>query len=105
MTLREFFQWLPTEGWWLQGRMIRRTCCHCPIEEVWCESRKEGIEHLGPADLDDGVWECAEMIGLYRSTAERIIQAADAVPGHDVKLRAKLMKHCGLSEPLNREGF
>lgn len=77
MTLDEFFEKLPRDGWRLfDGREIVRAndngCC------PW-------------------LWVSRNHDDQYQE-ARAVWDAADKKPGHDKKLRARLLAHCGLTE-------
>lgn len=96
MTIEEFFEKLPRDGWKLDGHYIvrhRRIGGYnvCPIAS------------LARLRMTSGKWqEAAIEIGLSRGVAKDIITAADYGNAHlskkHQKLRARLLEHCGLVE-------
>lgn len=89
MTLDQFFELLPREGWRLvanrfhpEAMLIRSIAalCQCPLQRI-AGSINKGIGMLG----SDVAW--------------AIINAADGVEYADPALRARLLKHCGVEEP------
>lgn len=93
MTLDEFFEKLPKDGWIATGRTIRSrheslgpAFMHCPISRV-----------AGSGFSDQNPMGAGRTIGLPEKLRRKIIHAADA-RGRDYPLRARLLKHCGLTE-------
>jgi len=95
MRLREFFERLPKDGWWLSDKdEIRRGAhgdmeCQCPISSI-----------------DDSPWydfeSVAEEHGINERLTNWIIAAAEDLNIDDLScrwLRRLLLAHCGLSEP------
>lgn len=109
MTLDEFFEALPKDGWRIDvGGTIRREvdyCEDCPITAVYNDAR--GLrwdERCGAEDAGEIV---APLLGLNSKLAGKIIAAADEPLstlrgfGWDndmVPLRQRLLEHCGLEE-------
>ena len=88
MTLDEFFEKLPNDGWALLEGRIRNGLCECPIE---C------VAGVGPWNFSKG----AAVLNLGYPERWAIIVAADNQRGqreYDPALRARLLAHCGLKE-------
>jgi hypothetical protein len=90
MTLDEFFEALQNtpRDWYLANNCIRRGPDerykrHCPISTLM--NRDAGAP-----------FQCAEELGLSRSDAWAVIDAADGWGSFNPELRTKLMKACGL---------
>lgn len=85
MTLNEFIKKLektPRE-WKLGFRYFIRAKGQCPIEV---------IAHVVPGGHHRG----AVKLGIRDATRRRIVLAADKATRHDPRLRARLLKACGL---------
>lgn len=97
MTLDEFFERLPRDGWGLWGCGIRRLSPdgleeQCPVTAACCS----GVFSVGDYLL------AAEPAGLPAGLAEEIAAAADrqlsACPPEQKRIRLRLLEHCGLRE-------
>ncbi len=95
MTIDDFFEKLPKDGWQLQSNCwIRRhespIKCECPVSSL--------------AGLSDHQWRtAAALLGLTRTDASDLVDAADRFessryPLYGKPLRARLLAHCGLTE-------
>ena len=87
MTLDEFFRKLrETPRNWEIGPAgaIRQKMC-CPLEIV---------AGTGPGSF----WRAGRKLGLPTALVDEIVEAADEDENHDPKLRARLLRACGLKE-------
>jgi len=90
MTLDEFFEKLPHDGWELTaGGLIRFEVEICPVCRV-CN------EEFG-TNFDSRWITAGKRLGMFRHVADAIQLAADGWPDHDPSLRARLLSHCGLT--------
>ena len=93
MTLDQFVEQLSqTKGKWSNEenclRLTRRGKEHCPLTALAVAlgvAEKIDVEDYGDA---------AKALKIHPKTADKIVSAADNSEGHDVKLRAALMKAC-----------
>lgn len=95
MTLDQFFEKLPRDGWRLD------------LDEGPAYIVREGAELTCPICYIAGrqgwsaVHEAADAIGLNYIDRVEIIRAADGRKNCDPALRARLLEHCGLTEGAN----
>ena len=97
MTLDEFFERLPKDGWWMSNEgAIRRgnngqwdeSVCECPVSSILGKPTNQYMS-------------VATSAGISRPMAANIATAADGDFWADEKmdeLRARLVAHCGLKE-------
>lgn len=108
MTIDEFIEAMPTDGWYLDGELrLRRmpdaqpweACaveCDCPVTAV----SKQLHPELAVSFDVSCVIEAAEVMGLPISDADRIVLAADCratEPSFDPALRRRLLERAGLA--------
>lgn len=92
VSLRQFFERLPKDGWWPLdfGRIRHGKHWQCPV----CVANGNSIHRLA--------WhKAAAEMGLSTELASRIASAADGMcrTPTEERIRRLLLKHCGLTEP------
>ncbi len=85
MTIDQFFEKLPRDGWEIRNGVIRRGLC-CPVTAA----HEAQFSACGWPDA-------AEELGLEYPVAQDIVAAADDEDARLRPLRARLLDHCGLT--------
>jgi len=89
MNIDQFFDRLPRGQWHLDGiGMLSRPGCTCPIYAA-----------CGELGFIDPVTKAVQKLGMQADDAIKIIDAADKRAGFDPEIRARLLQHCGLTDP------
>ena len=99
MTIDEFFDVLPRDGWELCGNLIRRfgcDCCDCPLTAA---AATKGWNPPNPReDRTRQIQSAGESLQLSLSTITAIASSADTGRFSHPAIRARLLDHCGLTE-------
>lgn len=97
MTLKQFFQRLPKDGWWLSDSGEIRRGNDGDLDDIRCQCPVSSLGDLPTCFYLD----VAEAEGMSRRMAELIAVVADgeAVSPPEERLYKRLLAHCGLSEP------
>jgi hypothetical protein len=99
MTLKEFFQRLPKDGWWLGGEGEIRRGNDGEMDDSRCQCPISSLKDLPTVDY----LRVRREFGIDVDLSAAILAAADndADPWTPTsgRIRRALLKHCGLTEP------